>query len=378
MWYTASVQYTLHDFMHEREELIVNYCQTYQRLTTELGGLLPSASKPQVRNQALVTQALAYSPNCHLATLANLLPVPGKRDNLTQRIRRWLDNQAVTQYRCYIPLVRQLFAEWSGAEVGLVMDRTDIEDQWSILMLAAAFRHRALPLAWRVLPFGGTSAETQVALLRQVQPWLPDVKRVRITFYGDCEFRAVKVQRYCQKRHWHWQLGVKSDTLFRRGAADWQPLRSIVVSKGQRICVQDVTLTQKHAFGPVNLVADWTKDEDTPRYVVTDQRADRHTWRRGRKRFWIEPFFRDWKSYGFDLESSKLVHPHRLDTLLLGMATTTLWMVHIGQWVNKTGRRTLLEARHKRDYSIFRLGRDYAFRSLIMDLPLPIGFTVSY
>jgi len=28
------------------------------------------------------------------------------------------------------------------------------------LLLAAAFRHRALPLAWRLLPFGATNAET--------------------------------------------------------------------------------------------------------------------------------------------------------------------------------------------------------------------------
>jgi hypothetical protein len=331
-----------------------------------------------VRNQALVTQALAYSPNCHLATLATLLPVPGQRENLVQRVRRWLANQAVSQHRCYMPLVHYLFAQWSGAEVGLVLDRTDIEDQWSILMLAVAFRHRALPLAWRVLPFGGTNAETQVALLKQVQPYLPSPKQVRTTLYGDCEFRAVEVQRYCRAHHWHWQLGLKSDILFRRGTADWQPLQAIAVTRGQRRYIQDVTLTQKHAFGPISLIADWTRNEDTPRYVVTDQRADRYAWRRGRKRFWIEPFFRDWKSYGFDLESSKLVHPFRLETLLLGMATATLWMVHVGQWMIETDRRPLLEAHHKRDYSIFRLGRDYTFRSQVMDWPLPIGFTVSY
>nr|HID12824.1 hypothetical protein [Anaerolineae bacterium] len=176
----------------------MNYQQVYSRLTIELGARLPSASKPQVRNQALVTLALAYSPNCHLPTLATVLPVPGQRENLVQRIRRWLDNQAVTQHRCYMPLVRHLFAHWSGAEVGLVMDRADIEDRWSLLMLAAAFRHRALPLAWRLLPFGATNAETQIALLEQVQPCLPDPQQVRITLYGDCEFRAVKVQRYCR------------------------------------------------------------------------------------------------------------------------------------------------------------------------------------
>jgi hypothetical protein len=332
----------------------------------------------QVRNQAAVTQALAFCPNCHLATLATLLPVPGQRENLVQRIRRWLANQAVVQQRCYMPLVRRLFAQWSGAEVGLVLDRTDIGRQWSILMLVVAFQHRALPLTWRVLSFGGTSAEIQLALLKQVQPCLPSTKQARITLYGDSEFRAVEVQRYCRDQHWHWQLGLKSDILFRQGASDWQPLGSIVVAQGQRCYIQDVILTQEHAFGPVNLIADWTAKEETPRYWVVDQRADRHTWRRGRKRFWIEPFFRDWKSYGFDLESSKLIHDQRLTTLLLGMATATLWMVHIGQWVIETDRRSWLEASHKQDYSIFRLGRDYAFRSQLMGWSLPIGFTVNY
>jgi hypothetical protein len=269
-----------------------------------------------------------------------------------------------------------LFAQWSGAELGLILDRTDIGRQWSILMLAAAFRHRALPLAWRLLPFGGTSAEIQMALLKQVRRCLPDAERVRITLYGDSEFRAVALQRYCQDQHWHWQLGLKSDILYRPGTADWQPLGSIAIAQGQRRYLQEVLLTQQHAFGPVNLIADWTSQQEMPRYVVLDQPADRYAWRRGRKRFWIEPFFRDWKSYGFDLEDSKLVHPHRLTTLLLGMATATLWMMHVGQWVSDTNRRTLLEARHKRDYSIFRLGRDYAFRSQFQDWLLPVECTV--
>jgi hypothetical protein len=350
--------------------------QLYRSLATQLHRRLPKASKPQVQNLALMTLALAYSPNCHLATLANQLPVPGQRENMVQRIRRWLNNQAVTQAHCYMPLVHHLFAAWSDAEVGLVMDRTDLERRWSVLLLGVAFRHRVLPLAWRVLPFGATDAETQLTLLKQVQPALPNPEHVRITFYGDCEFRAVALQRYCQTQQWHWQLGLKSDLLFRQDTTDWQALRTIPVSQGERCYLSHVLLTRQHGFGPVNLIADWTTQEDTPRYVVTDLPANRYAWRRGRKRFWIEPTFRDWKSYGFDLERSQLVHPERLQTLLLAMAVTTLWMVHIGHWVDTTGRRPLLEARHKRDYSIFRRGRDYVVRSLVQGWPLPIGFVV--
>jgi hypothetical protein len=94
----------------------MNYRTVYHRLTTELHNRLHCATIPQVRNQALVSLALAYSPNCHLATLATLLPVPGQRENLVQRIRRWLDNQAVTLGHCHLPLVRQLFTDWPGRQ----------------------------------------------------------------------------------------------------------------------------------------------------------------------------------------------------------------------------------------------------------------------
>ncbi|RMD60633.1 hypothetical protein D6833_09415 [Candidatus Parcubacteria bacterium] len=353
----------------------MDYHQMYQALNRELHHRLPEASEAQLRNQALFTLALAYSPNCHLATLALRLPLPAKRENLVQRLRRWLDCPSVTQQRCYLPLVQQLFEQWPAREVSLVMDRTDIEDRWSLLMLAAAHEHRALPLAWRVLPFGGTDAQTQVELLQQVRPWLPN--QVRVNFYGDAEFRAVPLQRACQAFQWHWQVGLKSDILFRLPSSDWKPLRSLNLSPGQRRYVHGITLTKEHAFGPVHLLADWNPNEPSPRYVVSDQLTNRHAWRRGRKRFWIEPFFRDWKSYGFDLERSKVVAPHRLEGLLLGMGTTTLWLAHIGQWLKRTGRSALVEAAHKRDYSLFRKARDYVFRSQVMHWPVPIGFDVS-
>jgi len=338
---------------------------------------LPAARITQVRNQALVTQSLVFSSDCHLASLANLFPVPGQRENLVQRVRRWLASQQLTQQRCYLPLVRRLFANWSATDVNLVLDRTDIEHDLSILMLAAAYRYRALPLAWYVLPFGSTPVQTQIDLLEQVRPCVPDSQRVHVTLYGDVEFRAVPLQRYAQRQGWHWQLGVKSDTYFQPGDGLWRPLHTLGLVPGERRYVQQIRLTREHAFGPVNLIADWCPHEEGPRYVVSDRRANRQAWRRGRKRFWIEPFFRDWKSYGFDLERSRLVDPGRLSALLLGMATATLWMIHVGQWVIQTGRRSLLEAEHKRDYSLFRLGRDYARRSQQMGWVLPVQFVVN-
>ena len=344
----------------------------YRNLTNELRQRLPAASKPQVRNLALLTQALVFSENCHLPNLALQLPIGGRRDSLIQRLVRFLDNCRVGWRVHYLPLVADLLAHWPDQEINLVMDRTDIEREKSILLLAIAFKCRALPLIWRVLPFGGTGEACQLALLKEIRPYLPAGKRVM--FFGDSEFRAVGLQRYCRSQGWGWRVGVKSDTLFQQGEAPWQSLSSLDIKPGQRRYLHHITLTQSVAFPAVHLIVDWTYKGDSPRYVVCHQPTNGDSWRRGRKRFWIEPTFRDWKSYGFDLETTHIPGNHRLDRLLLAMATATLWLIHLGAWVVATDRDSWLTASHRRDYSLFRLGRDYARRSQIRRWQLPIRF----
>ena len=339
--------------------------------------LLPGGKLTHLVNLALLVLSLAQSPNCHLATLTTVWPVSGNRENLIQRLRRWLKNPRLHQQVYYAPLVRRLLVNWKGSELPLVIDRTDLNDRWSLLVLVIAFRKRALPLAWCLLPYGSTSEETQIRLLEQVQPWLPNPKEVRIYFFGDAEFRAVGLQRYCKKQGWHWQVGVKGDTCFRQAGGSWKQLRKISIDPGQRRYLEDIYLTKEHDFGPINLIVDWNPNEDFPRYTVLDLKADRHAWRRGRKRFWIETFFRDWKSYGFDLENSKLEDKQRIGNLILGMAITSLWMMFLGQELEACGERISLEAAHKQDYSIFRRGRDWLRRSLALGQSIPVDFIVT-
>src|SRR5205085_12623676 len=140
---------------------------------------------------------------------------------------------------------------------------------------------------------------------------------VRITCFGGSELRALELQRSCQAQHWHWHVRVTSDTMYQDASGVWQSLRCLPIERGERRYVQGIMLTHQHAFGPVNLIIDWKGREEAPRYWVLDQRADRRAWRRGRKRFWIEPTRGDLKSAGFDLEHSGLPDPARLSNLVL-------------------------------------------------------------
>lgn len=354
----------------------MNSLHLHRQLTQAFATIGLKATPKQRANLALLCQTLAFSPNCHLATLALGLPLMGRRENLIQHLRRTLKNEQLRSTECYQPLVQYLFAHWLDGEVNLVMDRTDLENRFSILTLGVAYQKRLLPLAWQVLTFGSTSTAEQTALLQRIQPALPHVKPGRVSFYADSEFRGIALQQVCQGYGWHWQVGLKSDWWFRSPGSTWQTLRTLDLRPGERRYLSGVYLTHEHEFGPLNLMADWSPNQETPRYWALDLPADGQAWRRGRKRYWIEPTFRDWKSYGFDLEQSRLTDEHRLKVLLLGMALTTVWLIHVGGELRRTGRADELDARVQTDYSVFRLGRDYLQRCRTLDQSVPVGFTV--
>ena len=174
----------------------MNSVRLHRQFVQQMLDLGLRATAPQRENLAWLCQSLAYSPDCHLATLALHIPLQGRRESLIERERRYLKNAHVQVARCYEPWLRNLLTHWPSCECCLVMDPTDIEHDASILLLGAAYRKRLLPLVWQVLPFGASGAEAQVALLRYIQPFLPPV---RTCFYADSEFRSVKVQDVCRQ-----------------------------------------------------------------------------------------------------------------------------------------------------------------------------------
>ncbi len=107
----------------------MNSVRLHRQLVQSLAAIGVGASQPQRTNLAGLSQALAFSANCHLATLALGLPFAGQRENLIQRLRRFLKNAGVQPLACYGPLVRHLLDHWPEREVTLVMDRTDLENR---------------------------------------------------------------------------------------------------------------------------------------------------------------------------------------------------------------------------------------------------------
>ena len=145
------------------------------------------------------------------------------------------------------------------------------------------------------------------------------------------------------------------------------------IRKGERRYLNKVRLTLE-ADWECNLAITWTRTTaKCPAelcVVMTNLHADGWVLRHYIKRMHIEESFRDDKSGGFDLDSSRLRDPKRLDALLLALAIATLWVYEIGEKVLKDEQRRTIDPGYKRQLSVFQLGWRQLHRALSCSLPL--------
>lgn len=322
---------------------------------------LPRILETQRTNLALLVSAAVQAQSCHLNDLARALAVPTKQTSKVQRIRRTLDNERIVQQKHYQPVVFKALQGLKGQVVDLALDRVLLRDRQNVLVASAGFKRRAVPLSWQVLEHVGASDyETQIALLKQAFGALP--AQARVTLHGDAEFCTTKLFSWARSEGWNAILGLRSVVnVYRTQDINEQP-ESIaqLADENGRVYLSRVYVTEER-YGPVNLIIWWdgdAEDGDKVRAVMTNLPANEQTWRRGRRRMWIETLFRDWQSGGFHLDTSGVFDVGRFERLILALALAYVLFVSVGRWVVKRGYRELIDdgTPDQWHYSLFQLG----------------------
>lgn len=332
----------------------------YDSTRTTLTTRLPDVRDSQLDTLALVVVGITQSVAAQLAAIARAMPLDTTQYAKEQRLRRFLDNERITQADHYQPLVRAALTGLKGQSVHLLIDRVLLHDRHNLLVVSIGFRRRSIPLAWKALDHRSQSnLADQQDLLNQALALLPE--RVRVTVHGDSEFRGWSLFSWLRERHSDAMLGVQGNTyvsLTPDGSR--QLLKEWLTDRATVVYLQDIYLTEA-AYGPVSVIAWWAKDDDGEwivRGVMTNLRATWQTYVRGRRRMWIETVFRDWQSGGFHLDRCGITDRTRVARLLLPLAIAYLWLVSLGRWVVKKGYRRLIDDGTARTwhYSLFQLG----------------------
>lgn len=327
----------------------------------------------RLRMMVWVMVGILTSRSVQLHRIAGKIPSRAKLPSVTRRVARLVANPHLRVRDWYDPIARLWLAAAARTvrEIRLILDptRVSVGHQW--LLVALAFRRRAVPIAWTWRPFkkGHSSAPVQLALLAHVRRLLP--AGVPVVVVGDTEFEAGNVQAQLEAWGWKYVLRQKPNNQVQRaGEPGWERLGE-VVRRGQSVWLPRARLTLKHARR-VNVLASWAGGEDEPWLLATNLPTPRAARQAYRRRMWIEELFGDLKGHGFDLEHSRLQHFLHLSRLTLAVVLVYLSALATGALVIHRGLRHWVDRHDRRDLSLFQIGLRWLERCLVNDQPIAL------
>lgn len=165
----------------------------------------------------------------YLSHIARKLPLPGQIPNLTNRLRRFLDNPRVVVRRYYRPIPKLLIERFRGQRLILLMDCTALGFNYQLMVVAIAYCRRALPLVWSIhrSSRGAVSAQGQIALLRWLAPLIP--LRTEVWVVRDAGFGRAALMHWLSRHHSHYCLGSAASIITEGRVSiggQWAPLQS--------------------------------------------------------------------------------------------------------------------------------------------------------
>jgi len=280
-----------------------------------------------------------------------------------RRLRRIEDDPFLTWQDTYAPAVRRVL-NWKRAKRLLILiDETGHTDWVRVLTAAIWYRGRAVPLAWvqwqAQCPLAVSYWVLVDRLLAMVASIVP--ANVEVVVIGDRAFGNPQFTDRVEAYGWKWLVRLQSQTCFRdRQGRRWQASQ-VLTQPGGRWKGQG-QLFKKSGWRAASLVAFWDHHHREPLLLASNLAPSWELIQLYLCRGAIECLFRDWKSKGWQWESSQVRDLAHSERLLLGLAWATLVVLCLG---NQVAQEVLAQPPKPRrtpprigKRSLFALGRE--------------------
>ena len=278
-----------------------------------------------------------------------------------RRCQRWLANGRIDVEVLYGPLVLWAIQQWQnpGHTLHLALDTTMLWNRFCVVVVSVVVHGRAIPLLWQTLehPSASVSASVSIALLEKADRFLAGFES--ITLLADRAFPCDELIAWFRGRpRWSYVMRLRGDTEIHGTAA---PL-------GCQVRRLHLRCGQCRGFRGVRLWADGSQSVslviahptglpvEEPWYLISNAEPSLDLVWSYAQRFCCEQLFRDQKSGVFQLESSGLREPERIDRLLLVVAIAVLVGSLQGCALSLAGMRRQVDPHWKRGMSFLRIG----------------------
>lgn len=274
---------------------------------------------------------------------------------------------------------RRQFKSSKSHHVVVIIDRTQWREK-NLFVASVLWGNHSLPIHWRLLSkLGSSSLQEQKNL---IIPVLKLLKSLPILVIGDREFHSAQLGKWLQDNGVDFILRQKANNYIQTFTEDYQSLKQFGFEKGDKLFFHQVRSHKEKQLGDFNLAVYWKQpyrghQSPEPWYLLTTLSNYEVTLALYRQRWAIETTFKDCKTGGYNLESSRVNDSRFLALVLLvimaySLATLTgqkLAKSHVKDYLVRSAKE---KKRRYARYSPFSLGlAQYSYshiHPLLMDL----------
>lgn len=351
--------------------------------------LLPELPRPEQKALALLVGGVVASGQATLRGASAATPGAAQDLSKQRRAQRVLANARLDVNRAQRRLVARVLGRCRG-RVDLLLDATTTgataRQRGTVTRcFALAWRRRAMPLVWRTWTAdapGQNWGDALREMAQVIQAVIP--ADVQVVVLADRGLSGGSFAHLWQEVGWHFLFRVIRTTRIRPATGQVVEIGALAATPGSRCCLMGVRLYARREKSqrrwvtdwetgiPLQVVAVWRRAEEEAWLLVTDLPATLARCHEYRRRTWEEELFRDLKGMGWGWQQSRVRRPERVARLMLALALATLWMLALAQRVVRRGWRPLVEARSRRECSVFQLGLRFLRRCLANDQRVPV------
>jgi hypothetical protein len=310
--------------------------------------MLPKFYQTHLKSQLTATEYLFLNilitllqsiKKVNLEAVASALPIPIIFESRRKKLQRFLLSPNFTITKLWLPLIAAWLKMYikEGKTIYIAIDRTT----WgciNILMVAAIWHQRAIPVYFELLPkLGNSNLEEQKGIFSKVIPIFKDYK---VCVIGDREFCSIKLATWLWEQQVDFCLRLKKSHYVEKEKNIWLELDALGLHPGTSIFLEGVKITKTKNIRSFNLAGKWRRDtldvtQKEGWFILTSLKL-KTAINSYKKRFGIEEMFRDFKKGGYNLEGTK-VSDERLISLVLLIALAYTSATINGQIMKQQG-----------------------------------------
>jgi hypothetical protein len=340
----------------------------FTNLAWELYENLPTLTKPRTDFIALFILSILKVGTVNLVKVAIGMSTDADANSNYRRIQRFIE-QVRWCYHTLVPLI----LKWSGIDrpLTLVIDRTNWKlgnNDINILCVSVLGDSFCVPLIWKLLPKRGNSSQQErIDLISELLSirGLPVVKAI----IGDREFVGSTWFKYLKDNKIGILIRLKDNQRVKR-YGKYHKVADIIKGNSRRTIQCD---GKKYRMVDVQIYIHGFRyrnsDGKIENLIVASFDRDTKVSKEYSDRWYIEVMFKNFKSNGFNMESTHVTDLERLETLFGLLTLGYICAINAGKIIKKEKPKLFeISANGRPKLSIFRAGFDELMNVLLNGL----------